>query len=60
MPRVVLAGDRRRDARRWRARRYQGVFRNPLVDPYLLGAAGGAGLGATIVIAFGRSATTAG
>ena len=31
---------------------YQGVFRNPLVDPYLLGAAGGAGLGATIVIAF--------
>lgn len=36
---------------------YQGVFRNPLVDPYLLGAAGGAGLGATVVIAFGRSAT---
>lgn len=32
---------------------YQGVFRNPLADPYLLGAAGGAGLGATIVIAFG-------
>ena len=24
---------------------YQGVFRNPLVDPYLLGAAAGAGLG---------------
>lgn len=37
---------------------YQGVFRNPLVDPYLLGAAGGAGLGATIVIAFGRSTTS--
>ncbi len=37
---------------------YQGVFRNPLVDPYLLGAAGGAGLGATIVIAFGRTATS--
>lgn len=36
---------------------YQGVFRNPLVDPYLLGAAGGAGLGATVVIAFGRSTT---
>jgi iron complex transport system permease protein len=34
------------------------VFRNPLVDPYLLGAAGGAGLGATIVIAFGRSMTS--
>jgi iron complex transport system permease protein len=30
---------------------YQGVFRNPLVDPYLLGAAAGAGVGATIVIA---------
>jgi len=24
---------------------YQGVFRNPLADPYLLGAAAGAGLG---------------
>lgn len=31
---------------------YQGVFRNPLADPYLLGAAAGAGLGATIVIDF--------
>lgn len=30
---------------------YQGVFRNPLADPYLLGAAAGAGLGATMVIA---------
>ena len=27
---------------------YQGVFRNPLADPYLLGVAAGAGLGATI------------
>jgi iron complex transport system permease protein len=32
---------------------YQGVFRNPLADPYLLGVAGGAGLGATVVIAYG-------
>jgi cobalamin transport system permease protein len=32
---------------------YQGVFRNPLADPYLLGVAAGAGLGATIAIAFG-------
>jgi iron complex transport system permease protein len=32
---------------------YQGVFRNPLADPYLLGAAAGAGLGATIAVAFG-------
>jgi iron complex transport system permease protein len=31
---------------------YQGVFRNPLADPYLLGAAAGAGLGATFVIAY--------
>ncbi|MFI6516775.1 FecCD family ABC transporter permease [Spirillospora sp. NPDC050679] len=29
---------------------YQGVFRNPLADPYLLGAASGAGVGATLVI----------
>lgn len=29
---------------------YQGVFRNPLADPYLLGVAAGAGLGATIAI----------
>jgi iron complex transport system permease protein len=29
---------------------YQGAFRNPLADPYLLGAAAGAGLGVTIVI----------
>jgi iron complex transport system permease protein len=29
---------------------YQGAFRNALADPYLLGVAAGAGLGATIVI----------
>lgn len=34
---------------------YQGVFRNPLADPYLLGVAAGAGLGATIAIATGPS-----
>ena len=32
---------------------YQGAFRNPLADPYLLGAAAGAGLGATIAISSG-------
>ncbi len=32
---------------------YQSVFRNPLADPYLLGAASGAGLGATIAITSG-------
>ncbi|MEZ5273428.1 MAG: iron ABC transporter permease [Ilumatobacteraceae bacterium] len=36
---------------------YQGVFRNPLVDPYLLGSAAGAGLGATLVFAYARTAT---
>jgi len=30
---------------------YQGVFRNPLADPYLLGVAAGAGFGATLAIA---------
>lgn len=34
---------------------YQGVFRNPLADPYLLGAAAGAGLGATLVLGFAIS-----
>lgn len=29
---------------------YQGAFRNPLADPYLLGAAAGAGLGVTLAI----------
>jgi iron complex transport system permease protein len=30
---------------------YQGLFRNPLADPYLIGVASGAGLGAVIVMA---------
>ncbi len=34
---------------------YQGVFRNPLADPYLLGVAAGGGLGATMVIVTGGS-----
>jgi iron complex transport system permease protein len=38
---------------------YQGVFRNPLVDPYLLGVAAGAGLGATIALTTGRGVTAA-
>ena len=32
---------------------YQGLFRNPLADPYLIGAASGAGLGAAIVFLTG-------
>ncbi len=38
---------------------YQGVFRNPLADPYLLGVAAGAGLGATLAIVTGASASGA-
>jgi iron complex transport system permease protein len=34
---------------------YQGVFRNPLADPYLLGVAAGAGLGATAAVALHAS-----
>jgi iron complex transport system permease protein len=37
---------------------YQGVFRNPLADPYLLGIAAGAGLGATLVIAYGPAGSS--
>jgi iron complex transport system permease protein len=37
---------------------YQGVFRNPLADPYLLGIAAGAGLGATIAITVGAGVHT--
>jgi iron complex transport system permease protein len=57
MPRVVLAGLVGATLAVAGAS-YQGVFRNPLVDPYLLGVAAGAGLGATVVFAAGRSATT--
>lgn len=38
---------------------YQGVFRNPLADPYLLGVSSGAGLGATLAIVVGGAAATA-
>lgn len=37
---------------------YQGTFRNPLADPYLLGVAAGAGLGATVAIAYFGGSTT--
>ena len=36
---------------------YQGVFRNPLADPYLLGAAAGAVLGATLAIVLAHGST---
>ena len=31
---------------------YQGLFRNPLADPYLIGVASGAGLGAVVAMGF--------
>jgi iron complex transport system permease protein len=31
---------------------YQGLFRNPLADPYLIGVASGAGLGAVVAMSF--------
>jgi len=37
----------------------QGVFRNPLADPYLLGSASGAGLGVVVVIAAAASSGAA-
>jgi iron complex transport system permease protein len=51
LPRVVLAGIVGGTLAMSGAA-YQGAFRNPLADPYLLGAAAGAGLGATVVIAY--------
>lgn len=32
---------------------YQGAFRNPLADPYLIGVSAGAGLGAVLALGFG-------
>ena len=57
LPRVVLAGIVG-SMLSLAGASYQGVFRNPLVDPYLLGAAAGAGLGATLVFAYGRTTTS--
>jgi iron complex transport system permease protein len=39
---------------------YQGLFRNPLADPYLIGAASGAGLGAVLAMAWRWPADTLG
>jgi iron complex transport system permease protein len=53
LPRVVLAG-LVGAALSLAGASYQGVFRNPLADPYLLGAASGAGVGATLVFTQSR------
>ena len=57
MPRVVLAGIVG-SMLSIAGASYQGVFRNPLVDPYLLGVAAGAGLGATVIIVAGRASSS--
>jgi iron complex transport system permease protein len=57
LPRVVLGG-LVGSALALAGAAYQGVFRNPLADPYLLGAAAGAGLGATLVFAYAPEATS--
>ena len=49
LPRVVLAGIVG-SALAISGATYQGLFRNPLADPYLIGVAAGAGLGATLVL----------
>ncbi|WP_372440460.1 FecCD family ABC transporter permease [Prauserella cavernicola] len=51
MPRVLLAG-LVGAALAGAGAAFQGVFRNPLADPYLLGAAAGAGMAATMVVVF--------
>ncbi|HEU5474556.1 MAG TPA: iron ABC transporter permease [Actinophytocola sp.] len=49
VPRVVLAG-LVGAALAVAGSAFQGVFRNPLADPYLLGAGAGAGMAATLVV----------
>jgi len=56
LPRVLLAGIVGASLAMSGAT-YQGVFRNPLADPYLIGVATGAALGATIVVVSGASAS---
>jgi iron complex transport system permease protein len=56
VPRVVLAG-LVGAALAVAGAAFQGVFRNPLADPYLLGAAAGAGMAATVVVVAAPSTT---
>ena len=54
LPRVILAGIVGATLALTGAA-YQGVFRNPLADPYLIGVATGAALGTTVVVVSGVS-----
>ncbi|HEV8558186.1 MAG TPA: iron ABC transporter permease [Actinophytocola sp.] len=56
VPRVVLAG-LVGAALAVAGAAFQGVFRNPLADPYLLGAAAGAGMAATVVVVAAPAST---
>ena len=56
LPRIVLAG-LVGAALAMAGAAFQGVFRNPLADPFLLGAAAGAGMAATIVVVAAPSVT---
>lgn len=56
VPRVVLAG-LVGAALASSGAAFQGVFRNPLADPFLLGAAAGAGMAATMVVVFAPAMT---
>jgi iron complex transport system permease protein len=56
LPRVILAG-LVGAALAMAGAAFQGVFRNPLADPFLLGAAAGAGMAATIVVVAAPSVT---
>ena len=59
LPRVLLAG-LVGGTLAFSGAAYQGVFRNPLADPYLLGVAAGAGLAETVVIVSDLSTSLAG
>jgi iron complex transport system permease protein len=59
LPRVLLAGLAGATLAMSGAT-YQGVFRNPLAEPYLIGVATGAALGATIVVVSGANVSAGG
>jgi iron complex transport system permease protein len=59
LPRVLLAGVVGASLA-FSGAAYQGVFRNPLADPYLLGVASGAGLAGALAIVLDAPLTAAG
>lgn len=59
LPRVVLAGSVGM-ALAASGTVFQGLFRNPMADPYIIGVSGGAALGATVAITTGLTLSLAG